>query len=1409
MEIGVLGPLVVDGDVVRLAPRDRVVLAALTLRPGELVASEQLADALWPDTPPASWSKVVQGSIVRLRRVLGSAAIETVPRGYRLVMPAHELDAREFERLLARAREQLTLGESERASYTLSKALALWRGRALVDLDGWNVGRVEAGRLDELRRDAEELSVDAALRAGRHRQVLAEARALVEAAPLRERRWELLALAQYQAGHQGDALRTLREVTKVLLGELGLDPGHDLVALEQAILRQDPSLLAGAALPEPSDTCPYVGLVPYDVADAEGFFGRDADITAGLQRLATSGMLAVVGPSGCGKSSLVRAGIAATLRRDGGRVVVITPGRRPMEALTAVPASGRPTVLVVDQCEEAVSLCDDAAERASFFTALVAYARTGLLVIALRADRLGDMAAFTDFARLLERGLYLLSPMSEQALRATIEGPARQAGLALEPGLVELLVGEGVHEPGALPLLSHVLRQTWALREGATLTVDGYRATGGVRHAVAQSAESLYEKLRPEQRPMLRDLLLRLVISGPGGEPVRRPVPRRLVAADAEHEELVELLVAARLVTSDDGVVELAHEALARAWPRLRGWLDEDSEGQRILRHLSVAADTWQAMSRPGSELYRGTRLAQALDWRAQSEPDLTPTERAFLDAGQALARAEEHTAAQRARTHARINRRLRGLLAGAAFLLIVAVVAGAIAVRQANRATDATRTADARRVASQAQLTDGIDQSLLLALASLQLDPAAGGGASLLAALARSPQLTSFVPAADQPFWHLDVSPGGETVAVMDLAGRVRFYDAQSMDAVGEFDPYPPGWATQVACVCDPVAFSPDGQELAVGILTLAEPSVRRLHAQSHRPLADQLGGLPSSAQPIDLDYSDNGRYLAITFDLYPKDPFAAPMRGSSAYVWDLRRPAAPLTRVPQVGYSPSAELSPDGSLLYTVPGWNNDVPPVVRVFDVATGRQLRSLGELGHPLTLSPDGSMIAYAEGSDVVLAEASTGKELRRLRGHQGDVRQVTFASDGELVASVSEDRTAMVWRSSSGRATERLQLGAGAFDDARFSADDERLFASVDGGLLAFDLDGGNRFIRRTRFADPLQNPEGSVSRFLSPLGDVVAVSVYDTEIAAEKAYLLDLQTGRRVTLGVGIEVQSWRPDGRQIAVTDSDGRVRVLESASGKVVEQRAFLGGAGDLTYSSDGTRLLAGIDGGVAVLDARTLRPLTQPVRLKGRSLSSAVFGPTNDSAVLTTADQARAAFDFTLTQGWALVDLDSGAVLREGALAIAPHSSALSPDGRRWAVAGSGRVEIVDLVAGGSRISDDVGVEAESEGEHLAYSGDGSLLASADGTGRVSLWDGRTAELLGTVAPSSEMSSPVFLSDDRTVLIAAWDGTVYEWDTSIEHAVDFACHVLGHGLTRAQWHQLLPNHPFEPVCPEGAAS
>ena len=238
--------------------------------------------------------------------------------------------------------------------------------------------------------------------------MLGEAQALVAEAPLRERRWALLALAQYQAGRQGDALRTLHQARRCWPTSSASSPAPT-GRLEQAILRQDPSLVAAAALPEPSAVCPYRVWCPTTsttpTASSAGT-PRSTPAWAGWPR----GVLAVVGPSGSGKSSLVRAGVAASLRRDGRRVVVVTPGARPMDALTALPSRARCRCWWSTSARRSSRSATTRRSEPAFFAALAAHAERGPLVLALRADRLGDLSAHPDFARLVEHGLHLLAP---------------------------------------------------------------------------------------------------------------------------------------------------------------------------------------------------------------------------------------------------------------------------------------------------------------------------------------------------------------------------------------------------------------------------------------------------------------------------------------------------------------------------------------------------------------------------------------------------------------------------------------------------------------------------------------------------------------------------------------------------------------------------------------------------------------------------------------------------------------------------------------------------------------------------------------------------------------------------------------------------------------------------------------
>ena len=325
--VSLLGPLQVDGAD-RLSPRDRVVLSALAVHSGDVLSADRLADALWGEDPPPSWPKVVQGSVARLRRALGRAAVETTSGGYRLTLAEDEVDVRRFEALVEQARTLTLAGEHDRAAARLAQALDLWRGAALPDLDRWPDGRTEAARLDELRLGAQELLLTE--RAATGRDVVADAAALVAAQPLRETRWGLLALALYRAGRQSDALSALRRARRTLRDELGLDPGRAPGGARAGDPqpRGRPAARRTPAAPD-LGVCPYQGLLVYERADADRFFGRDEEIAACVRVLRDAPLLVVAGPSGSGKSSLVRAGVVPRLERSGHRIVVITPGAEP------------------------------------------------------------------------------------------------------------------------------------------------------------------------------------------------------------------------------------------------------------------------------------------------------------------------------------------------------------------------------------------------------------------------------------------------------------------------------------------------------------------------------------------------------------------------------------------------------------------------------------------------------------------------------------------------------------------------------------------------------------------------------------------------------------------------------------------------------------------------------------------------------------------------------------------------------------------------------------------------------------------------------------------------------------------------------------------------------------------------
>jgi WD40 repeat protein/DNA-binding SARP family transcriptional activator len=1404
MGIAVLGPLLVDGQVDGLSPRDRVVLSALVVRLGEPTTTEALADALWGERLPTSWPKVVQGCVVRLRKRLGVGAIESGPLGYRLTLSDDELDTRRFERLVQRGRAALEDGDPARSSYLLSEALDLWRGRALADLDEWEPARAEVVRLEELRMRAEELRVEAETEAGHGQEVLDRARWLVDQAPYRERRWALLARALYQAGRQEEALGTLKQARDMLVDELGLDPGPELAELEHRVLRQDPSLVAPVRH-EVSAECPYRGLLPYDAEDSDSFFGREADEEACLRRLRDARVLAVVGPSGIGKSSLVRAGVVAALVRRGTRVLVTTPGPHPLDSLAGLAAPGRQT-LVVDQAEEAVTLCTDPGERAGYFAALASHVGAGgALVLSLRADHIGGLAPYPDMARVLEDGLYLLGPMSEEDLRNAIERPARRAGLRLEAGLVDLLVRDVEGEPAALPMLSHVLRETWQQREGPTLTVDGYRATGGIRYAVARSAEALYEGMDPSQRSGLRHLLLRLVIPTDDGDPVRARVPRAKIAVDEEHARLVEQLVDARLVSVDGDSVQIAHEALVKVWPRLRDWLDEDVEGQHLFRHLSAAADAWDGMGRPESELYRGGRLSSVLEWRERAAPDLDETEQAFLAASVALSESELRAAEIRIAQQRTTNRRLRSALGGVGVVLVLALVAGFLAARsgeqarhQRDRAEAAASLAEARRVGAQALTNEDPATSLLLGLAALKMDDSAQERDNLASTLTRLGSLQKIRRTGGSAV-SLAVSGDGTSVAVSLAKQGVQLFDVPTLARSALADRAP----------ARAVAFSPHGHLMAAAVTPVdlagtPQPVPRPVH------LYDVATGTLSFHQLGGWRKHDNVGYaLAFSRDgsriVAGVNQYVGGTGPARVMVWDVDDPSTPVFRA-RVPSDPQVALSPDGRVVYTATAGDDSV----RAYDVDSKQLLRQTpanlvaGARKGAMDVSPDGSTLAVAAGSRVLRFDTGTLARESVLRGHTAEVTEVEYSHDGSMLLSTSADRSAIVRDTRTG-AIQKLAAHNEEVWGGAFSPDDHTVYtASGDGTLMSWDLTGHSDLLSH----DAADVAEQQIGVSLAAPDGVTVARIVDDQL-----WFTNTQTGEttpRSPVQTPISAHAWSPDSHWLVTTLSKGlgQLSVWDAWTGRLVSRppKEFPQGALAAFSADSDTIYVDDRSGHLEALDRENLDEV-EHTTIVGTSASELVPDPVDGSVLALRRDGSVARID--PVRETVIKTSHEGRLLRGDV-----QAATFAPDGRLLAAARpDGSMGLLD-----PRTFEWVGKPSRTPWDYdVVYAPDGSQLASVQ-SDRIRLWDGRTGAYQASI-PLPDLpaigqystghtgpgSSIAYLPDSTGLLVTSADGRTWTVDTRTSTWKSRACGIAGRNLTQSEWQRFFPGRRYQVVCPQ----
>nr|WP_245551688.1 WD40 repeat domain-containing protein [Gordonia hirsuta] len=1182
---------------------------------------------------------------------------------------------------------------------------------------------------------------------------------------------------------------------------------------------------------------PYRGFDAFTVEDHDRFFGRDDVVARAVnlvqrQSAARRADLAedpnadplrravvMVGASGAGKSSLVRAGLLP-LTADGEALagmsaVLLVPGDQPLAALEAAltelraAGGGSPAdaaaggsestagLLVIDQFEELWTQ-SSAQTRREFLVGLT----TGLAglpvvpVITLRADFYAQATEFGGLAEAFAEAQVVMPRMTEAELREVIVRPAEAAGAAVDDELVGMLLADlaapgsgGRVDAGVLPLLSHALRATWEASDGRRLTVGDYVKTGRIGGAVEQTAEEVFAELPADEQEIAREVLLALV-NVDEDTVTRRPLYLDELAGGPA-DRVVETFADARLLTVEASRVQVTHEALLTAWPRLTGWIDADRERLLLRRRLRALAEPWEADGRPDDLLPGRVRLEMfaPLDEDDDSEAVIDRSGREYLEAGRAQVAADVQAERRRARQLRRFAWSAAAFGLVAVLAAVAAVVAGANAVQQRNDAERSRNETLSRQLAIQAGQMAPRDPLLAGQLAMIAYRQAP-------TVEARSVLIDTLADGVPNRFsgdgGSLLLARAGSLIAAASNSGQVRLFRV-SADGIEEQIADFRG-AEGAETYLGGVALSPDGSRLLLGghgridVWDITDPQQPRRQGA--------VPGVRGDANALTM--SPDGQYLA------------AAELGAGLQVWRAAGDGWLPVRVdgPVGDLAGAVAFSPDSRALAS-----STVNQQIDLWDVA-GDTLTPTGQIGlgwrdnqlaQGLVYTPDGTRLIAALRSRSVdvfdVADPAAPRQVEQLTGHTSYVSAVALSEDGRSLVSTGADNTIRLYRLDDPGAAPRVMPTAANSSSVLMVGD--RVIAASDDGRVQDWPPATERTVvgRKTVFQIPVDEAAGRLLAADTEIdGRITQWTMGSGGLQRAGPDLLPPPG----TVFSGAVVQS--PDGRSAALGSVSGTVYFADySDPGHPALVGSLAGHPGlneTVAYSPEtGLVITGGTDQRIlTIMDASDLRaPRMVGTFDPGSGVWWASLSPDGRrAAVATNAGQVR------------LLDLSDPAAPRAFPNPLDFDGSALAV---RFDASGDRLVATSeDKTVAVADISDPerprrIATMSGPAGQlySAAFSPDGTRVVAGGGNSEIWVWrltdTGAIDEVVLRSFPGTVFDVR-FVDDDR-ILAAGEGGLVEAWQLDPAGLVAHECARPGDQISETEWATYVPGVAFNPPC------